>query len=349
MGIAIMHRRMRAGGLPEYTYTGVAQLIDDGGGNWRIKLLSSGTLTMKRKTNVDMFLVGGGAGGSANYCNFVQWDESSTGQTYTGGMGIAGAGGGGGKVLTKKAIALPANTACAVSIGAGGAGGTSKSVGSAGGTSSISVSGATHSAAGGSPGAWIKGSHTYYYEHIDGDLYTHTDTDSTIGCNGGSGGSGGGGDANGTVVVGDVRVAAPIGGENGSNSKNNKGAAQDYTETPHYYGEGSGSTTREFGEDSGALYGGGGGAGAGVSTTNPNGGKSVRSPGGAGGGGDGGLRVGRDYNSTATAAGLAGTANTGGGGGGAGRPIWSVNYMYDLYPANGGNGGSGIIIIRNAR
>ena len=51
-------------GMPEYTYTGNASLIDDGGGNWRIKFLTSGTLTFTKlgnaKGGLDVFLVGGG-------------------------------------------------------------------------------------------------------------------------------------------------------------------------------------------------------------------------------------------------------------------------------------------------
>ena len=52
---------------PKFTYTGTHEYIDDGGGNWRIKFLTSGTLTLKNKITVDVFLVGGGgAGGSGN-------------------------------------------------------------------------------------------------------------------------------------------------------------------------------------------------------------------------------------------------------------------------------------------
>ena len=51
-------------GLPEFTYTGTYQLIDDGNGNWRIKFLTSGKLKFTKlgsaKTGIDVFLVGGG-------------------------------------------------------------------------------------------------------------------------------------------------------------------------------------------------------------------------------------------------------------------------------------------------
>lgn len=91
-------------------------------------------------------------------------------------------------------------------------------------------------------------------------------------------------------------------------------------------GSGQGTTTREFGESTGKLYAGGGGGGA--VTTNET------SSGGAGGGGDGG-GVGADPRPKN------GDANTGGGGGGLGN-LYSSAATY-------ASGGSGIVIIRNAR
>ena len=85
-------------------------------------------------------------------------------------------------------------------------------------------------------------------------------------------------------------------------------------------GTGQGTTTREFGETGGALYAGGGGA---------SGRDAVGAAGGTGGGGKG-------YSNNATPVG--GTANTGGGGGGGHN---AANQC--------GAGGSGIVIIRNAR
>ena len=46
---------------PTYTYTGSSQLIDDGNGNWRIKFLTSGMLTLNDSLELDIFLVGGGS------------------------------------------------------------------------------------------------------------------------------------------------------------------------------------------------------------------------------------------------------------------------------------------------
>lgn len=90
-------------------------------------------------------------------------------------------------------------------------------------------------------------------------------------------------------------------------------------------GSGQGTTTREFGEVNGKLYAGGGGGGA--VTTNET------SSGGAGGGGDGG-------GANANPRPKNGDANTGGGGGGIGNLYSAATYA---------SGGSGIVIIRNAR
>ena len=50
--------------FPEYTYNGSSIFIDDGNGEWRIKLLTSGILNFSKLLGkVDVFLVGGGGGG----------------------------------------------------------------------------------------------------------------------------------------------------------------------------------------------------------------------------------------------------------------------------------------------
>lgn len=120
---------------------------------------------------------------------------------------------------------------------------------------------------------------------------------------GGDGGSGGGGysNTNGSYVAGN-------GGSDGSD-----GTGPDA-------GEGQGTTTREFGEATGALYAGGGGTGQGTQCPSIG-------LGGAGGGGDGGVKNGN---------GNPGEDNTGGGGGGGCNGT-----------ETGGAGGSGIVIIRN--
>lgn len=96
-------------GLPEFTYTGNYSLIDDGGGDWRIKFLTSGVLTFTKlvgaKNGIDVFCVGGGcAGGSGN------WDANN-------GYGKAGSGG---YTKTQKGIQVAVNTAYNIVIAAGG-------------------------------------------------------------------------------------------------------------------------------------------------------------------------------------------------------------------------------------
>lgn len=92
-----------------YTYTGGHEKIDDGSGNWRIKLKSSGTLKFtnlgKWDGKLDVFLVGGGCAGGSGY-----WDAGN-------GYGKAGSGG---YTTTQKSIYATANTAYSIVIGAGG-------------------------------------------------------------------------------------------------------------------------------------------------------------------------------------------------------------------------------------
>ena len=95
----ILNRRtsFEGNGFPVYTYSSSTahEFIDDGDGNWRIKLLSGGTLRFSSlgnaKNGIDVFLVGGGgaggggAGGNANYTDYC-----------SGVAGTDGLGGGGG-------------------------------------------------------------------------------------------------------------------------------------------------------------------------------------------------------------------------------------------------------------
>lgn len=108
MGEAFIVRRGGggAGGLPQFTYTGQSQFLSDGGKNWRIKFLTSGTLTFTKISSgfiVDIFLVGGGGSGSGN------------------GQAGAGAGGGGGYTKTFTQMILTQNTPYSIVVGAGGA------------------------------------------------------------------------------------------------------------------------------------------------------------------------------------------------------------------------------------
>ena len=96
-----------------FDYTGTKEIVDDGRGNWIAKFLTSGTLTAKADTYVDLFLVGGG-----------------------GGAGPHGGGGGGGYTATYNSIEAKANTSYEIVVGAGGAGATGDNVPGDGGASS---------------------------------------------------------------------------------------------------------------------------------------------------------------------------------------------------------------------
>lgn len=142
---------------------------------------------------------------------------------------------------------------------------------------------------------------------------------SVISAGGGYGGEGGSqdqqrkGGSGGSGGGGSTHATGYAGGSDGGNGNGNTGY--------HAGGSGQGRTTRAFAESSNTLYAGGGGGGPGRWS-------GTRAAGGAGGGGMGGnLNVGPG----------SGSANTGGGGGGGGS---SGSWCY------GGNGGSGICIVR---
>lgn len=95
---------------------GTYQVLEDGGGNWRIKFLSSGVFTPLKKMTIDVFLVGAGGGGAA-------------------------CGGGSGYTATKKSIVVLSNNSYSIEIGDGGTGSTVSSTagGDGGRTSAFSV------------------------------------------------------------------------------------------------------------------------------------------------------------------------------------------------------------------
>lgn len=198
---------------PKFTYTGTYEFIDDGGGNWRIKFLTSGTFTPLKAMTIDVFLVGGGASGSRS-------------------------GGGGGYTKTVKSINLTAKNPYEIIIGAGGVGleyssptsdgndggttsafnynaeggkggiyytaynaddGTNGSCGGSGGGEASGGNGGSD----GSNGAWWgnstggkgQGTTTREFGETDGDLYSGGGGGSYSGRDYGSGGAGGGANA----------------------------------------------------------------------------------------------------------------------------------------------------------
>ena len=94
-----------------YSYSGTAEKIDDGNGNWRIKLKTSGVFRFTSLGNwnglIDVFCGGGGGAGGSGY-----WDAGN-------GYGKAGSGG---CTTTQKSVQSAANTSYNIVIGAGGQG-----------------------------------------------------------------------------------------------------------------------------------------------------------------------------------------------------------------------------------
>lgn len=236
----------------DLAYTGTYTIVSDGGRDWRVKFLTSGTLTLYQSLTVDLFAVGGGGAGG-------------------GSSDTVGYGGAGGRTLTVTQLTLGPGE-YSVTIGAGGVA-DSSTAGVPGGSSKMEFNSlALIEALGGEGGGTL----------TDGEPA--------------DGGSGGGGAGTGSTPGG-------AGGTNGG----------DGTSATYSGGTGQGTTTREFGETAGTLYGGGGGGKTGTASGGA---------GGAGGGGNGGNN---------TVASTAGTDNTGGGGGASYAPS---------------NGGSGILIMR---
>ena len=132
--------------IPEFTYTGEYEIVNDADepittseDNWKIRFLTSGTLTFTAlngaENGIDVFLVGGGGGGP--------------------GSGTSYGGGGGGYTRTEKGVAVSVLNEYAIGIGAGGGtsvnGGTSSAFGleASGGYKGVGSQGG----AGGSGGA----------------------------------------------------------------------------------------------------------------------------------------------------------------------------------------------------
>ena len=107
--------------MPEFTYSGMYTLVDDGlteaAQNWSIKLLTSGTLKFTSlgagENGIDVFCVGGG-GGAPRYCG----------------------GAGGGYTKTEKKVAVEAGKGYTIVVGAGGPSKTDHTNGGDGGTTS---------------------------------------------------------------------------------------------------------------------------------------------------------------------------------------------------------------------
>lgn len=238
--------------IPSFTYTGDYEIVNDNNepiavsqDNWKIRFLTSGTLTFTQlngaSNGVDVFLVGGG-GGSGGTAN----NQVSTG------------GGGGGYTVTQKAIQVNIGTSYAIVIGAGGpvattGGETSAfSLSAAGGGASIynSATGGSGGSGGGAGGAWKtdggaggsdgsdgsnsgagsggtgQGSTTREFGDPSGKLYAGGGGGGTFSATIGAGGSGGGADGtNGSNVHSAISAAANTGGGAGGAGSWNGGGS----------------------------------------------------------------------------------------------------------------------------
>lgn len=147
----------------DFTYTGNCTVIDDSdavlGTQWRIKFLTSGTLTTSKEWLVDLFLVGGGASGAAGTSNRA-----------------GGAGGNGGECKTVSSLTV--DKQIGIGIVVGGIGGDTSALGQTAIAGGGAVGGALAAYNNdGNPG----GAGTYEFNSVSGDMY------------GGAGGGGGGG------------------------------------------------------------------------------------------------------------------------------------------------------------
>ncbi|MDO4277275.1 MAG: fibronectin type III domain-containing protein [Lachnoclostridium edouardi] len=217
-----------------------------------------------------------------------------------------GGGGAGGYTLTKKNIAVTPNQKLAVTVGAGGKGGFW--------TYKDQRWSNTKAAAGGNSSVAdivvANGGGGCTNKYASGVLNLHT---------GGSGGSAGAG-----------------GWQSNGSANGADGYIYDSNRDSSYSCRGQLSTTKAFGETSGTLYAGGGGGG---NSYNGDVGEGTS----AGNGGEGG--GGTTPHNIIDSAGQPGKANTGGGGSGGSIYFSHDGKLYGNYNA-GGNGGSGIVIVR---
>lgn len=292
--------------IPDFTYTGEYQLVNEDDGNWKVYLTSSGTFTPGVDMLIDAFYVSGGGGGASGY---------RSGMAY----GQGGGGGGGGYTHTSLGVVLQANVAYPVVIGSGGAGGKYNSSnyygtdGSAGGATSafgINIQGGSGGAGGnaGDPGLGGAGGNT------GGNAVSNSN-----GLSGGFGalatlefgeaggvkysGGGGGGGAYGNTVR-----AGGDGGAGGSTDNTGGGsglpAEQSSPQQTGPYGAQSGQT----GSIGSYYYGGGGGYGGGYGGGGGGGGGAGNNAGTAkcnGGNGAPGILVLRTHRTPATEGGSA--------------------------------------------
>lgn len=226
---------------PTYTYTGESTYVDEGDGNWHLKLLTSGNLTFTNLGNakeLEVFLVGGGAGG--------------TKIINTGGNG------GGGGYVNNGTFAPQKNTAYDAVIGAGGA-----INGGSGGTTTIFD--LTANGGSGSNGGSGGGGGTTSGGGTSGETGGVGGTNGGNGKAGSNGSSGGTGAGVTTIPWGDEpkygRYAGGGGGGGGYEDYGGAGGAGGGGKGGNSSSNGTSGSTNTGGGGGGGSYGGNGGAG----------------------------------------------------------------------------------------
>lgn len=193
-------------GAPPFTYTGEYEIVDGDTIDWKIRFLSSGTLTFTGQVPLlDIFLVGGGGGGHDKYTNHYDY----------------GGGGGGGYTTTKLKKNALSDTEYPIVVGTGGKYSTTDNKANNGGDTS-----ALGEIAAGGKGArgWLAGN-----GGSGGGGASNTST--TGGSNGGNGTGNGKGTGQGTTTRefgeadGKLYAGGGSGGSNGSRGEGGTGAA----------------------------------------------------------------------------------------------------------------------------
>lgn len=218
--------------IPEFTYTGDYEIVNDSDepitvsqDNWKIRFLTSGTLTFTNlngaEGGIDVFLVGGGGG--------TKWSV---------GGNICSGGAGGGYTQTGKAIPVT-NTPYQIDIGSGGIdaadGGTTSAFGlSAGGGGH--PTGSSGAAGGSGGGGYVHASASGTSASGAGNGGSDGSDGVTAGSGGGDGGKGQGtttrefGEENGKLYAGGGAGASnkggvsPVGGAGGGGNMGSDGA-----------------------------------------------------------------------------------------------------------------------------
>lgn len=217
-------------GPGSFSYTGTWEEIDEGGGNWLYRFLTSGVLTVSGAGLVDLFAVGAGCGatgtghyngGGGGYANTVLAQQISDGQYVVtvgdGGSGVAGGASSFGSLLSASGgVAAVGDKGGAGGSGGGGSGGGMIGNGGAGGSDGAD------GASSGSTGGAGQGTTTREFGETTGRPYAAGGggAASTAAYTGGAGGT----DWSGTAGAGGI--AGGAGGNGRPNTGSGGGGSQ---------------------------------------------------------------------------------------------------------------------------